>query len=74
MRTSIIFHGLDLEGYAIVEAKNKIYTYILAYDLHDRCVIGELEDGLIFSIQIEYNPLSVLDKDVIIEWVQSKLN
>ena len=74
MKTTVNFLGLTVDGFAICEVENSFAVAYVEYDVIDMSVVSELNiEDKPYLIET-YNPLSIMDIEVIIEWFYSVLN
>ena len=74
MKTTVKFLGLTEDGFAIVEVENSFAVAYVEYDVVDMSVVSELDIEDTHYLIETYNPLSIMDVEVIIEWFYSVLN
>lgn len=73
MKTTVKFLGLK-DGFAICEVENSFAVTYVEYDVVDMSVVGELNFEDTHNLIEVYNPLSIMDVEVIIEWFNIILN
>ena len=74
MKTIVKFLGLTEDGFAICEVENSFAGTYVEHDVVSMVVVSELDFDNTHNLIEVYNPLSIMDVEVIIEWFNSILN
>lgn len=74
MKTTVKFLGLTEDGFAICEVENRVAVTYVEYDTLSCEVLTELAFDNTHNLIEVYNPLSIMDVEVIIEWFNGILN
>lgn len=74
MKTTVKFLGLTEDGFAICEVENSFAVTYVEYDVVRMSVVSELAFDNTHNLIEVYNPLSIMDTEVIAEWFNGILN